>query len=340
MFRPNTMKRMFPFAAWLALLSLVPFVFAQQDTRPRRSESERVGLDVKRATNGIIGDAILWREPTDIASRDLILGPGGDEKKPDLSNVTFLQEGSEGYSVKYHVRDGSGRKWVVKLGNEARPETAALRLVWAVGYVTETNYLVPCVHIAGAPKPRKDVPRCEKDGFADARFEERGDGVKRGENWDWKSNPFVGKRELNGLLVMMALLNNWDLKTSNNVILTSTNPDGVSELRYVISDLGATFGKTGGPIAHSRNEPEKYIKTQFVEGAKGGRVRFAYSGKQSGLFDQVSVADAKWIGGLLAQLSDKQIEDAFRAADFTPEETAMLMAQVKDRINQLVNLPG
>jgi hypothetical protein len=42
----------------------------------------------------------------------------------------------------------------------------------------------------------------------------------------------------------------------------------------------------------------------------------------------------------LAQLSDKQIEDAFRAADFTPEETQMLVAQVKDRISQLVNLPG
>src|ERR1041385_3932621 len=312
MFRSKTMKRLFPFAGWLALLSLVPFVFAQ-DTRQRRVEAERVGLESNRS--GIIGDAILWQEPTDIASRDLILGPGGDENKPNLSNVTFVSEDSEGYSVKYHVRDGSGRKWVIKLGNEARPETAALRLVWAVGYVTETNYLVPCVHIAGAPKPRKNVPRCENDGFADARFEERGDGVKRGENWDWKSNPFVGKRELNGLLVMMALLNNWDLKTSNNVILQSTTSDGVAQLRYVISDLGATFGKTGGPISHSRNEPEKYVKTKFVEGEKGGRVQFAYSGKQSDLFDGISVADAKWMGSLLAQLSDKQLEDAFRAAD-------------------------
>jgi hypothetical protein len=337
MFRSNTLKKFFPFGAWLALLSFMPFVFGQ-DQRPRRAEGERVGVEANRS--GIIGDAILWREPTDIASRDLILGSGGDEKKPNLANVTFESEEPSGYSVKYKVRDGSGRKWVVKLGNEARPETAANRLVWAVGYVTETTYLVPCVHISGAPKPRKDVPRCEKDGFADARFEERGDGVKRGENWDWKSNPFVGKRELNGLLVMMALLNNWDLKTSNNVILQSTTSDGVAERRYVISDLGATFGKTGGPISHSRNEPQKYIKTQFIEGQKDGRVRFAYSGKQSGLFDQVTVADAKWIGSLLAQLSDKQIEDAFRAADFTPEETQMLVAQVKDRINQLVNLPG
>ena len=162
----------------------------------------------------------------------------------------------------------------------------------------------------------------------------------RGDNWDWKQNPFAGKRELKGLLVMMALLNNWDLKTSNNVVLQVTKPDGATELQYVVSDIGATFGKTGGPIAHSRNEPEKYVKTKFVEGADGGRVKFAFGGKGSSLMDSVTVADAKWIGSLLAQLSDQQIADAFKAADFTPAETQMLVAEVKERINQLVNLPG
>ena len=287
----------------------------------------------------LTGEAVLWREPTDIATRNLLLGSGGEEQKPDLSKVVFEKEGAPGYSVKYDVRDGAGKRWVVKLGNEARPETAANRLLWAVGYETETVYLVPCAHIQET-KPRKDVKRCEGDGFADARFEARGDGVKRGDTWEWKSNPFAGKRELNGLLVMMALLNNWDLKTENNVVLQVTNSDGASELHYVISDVGATFGKTGGPISHSRNEPEKYVKTKFVEGTKGDRVKFAYGGKQSGLFDQVTVADAKWIGGLLSQLSDDQIADAFRSADFTPEETQMLVAEVKDRISQLANLPG
>jgi hypothetical protein len=296
--------------------------------------------DKKDAKEVLTGDAVLWHEPTDISSRDLFLGSGGEEMKPDLSNVTFDKEESSGYSVKYTVHDGAGKKWVVKLGNEARPETTANRLLWAAGYETETVYLAPCVHIKGAPKPRKDVKRCEGDGFADARFEARGEGVKRGENWDWKANPFAAKRELNGLLVMMALLNNWDLKTENNVVLQVSKPDGTTELQYVISDVGATFGKTGGPISHSRNEPEKYVKTKFVEGTKGDQIKFAYSGKQGDLFKQVSVADAKWIGGLLAQLSDKQIEDAFRAGDFTPEETQMLVAEVKDRINELVNLPG
>ena len=296
--------------------------------------------DKKDAKEVLTGEAVLWREPTDIASRDLFLGSGGEEMKPDLSNVTFEKEEPSGYSVKYTVHDGAGKKWVVKLGNEARPETTANRLLWAAGYATETVYLAPCAHIKGAPKPRKDVKRCEGDGFADARFEARGEGVKRGDNWDWKSNPFAAKRELNGLLVLMALLNNWDLKTSNNVILQVTKPDGTTELQYVISDVGATFGKTGGPISHSRNEPEKYVKTKFVEGTNGAQIKFAYSGKQGDLFKQVSVADAKWIGALLAQLSDKQIEDAFRAGDFTPEETQMLVAEVKDRINELVNLPG
>lgn len=296
--------------------------------------------DKRDAKEVLTGEAVMWREPTDISSRDLFLGSGGDEMKPDLSSVTFEKEEPSGYSVKYTVRDGAGKKWVVKLGNEARPETTANRLLWAVGYATETVYLAPCTHIQGAPKPRKDVKRCEGDGFADARFEARGEGVKRGENWDWKANPFARKRELNGLLVMMALLNNWDLKTANNVVLQVAKPDGTTELQYVISDVGSTFGKTGGPISHSRNEPEKYVKTKFVEGTKGDRVKFAYSGKQEDLFNQVSVSDAKWIGGLLAQLSDKQIEDAFRAGDFTPEETQMLVAEVKERINQLANLPG
>src|SRR5262245_35836758 len=125
MFGSSTLKKLFPLTAWLALFSLMPFAFAQ-DTRQRRAEGERVK---ENRNSGVIGEAVLWREPADITSRDLFIGPGGDEKKPDLTNLTFLSETPGGYSVKYHVRDGSGRKWVVKLGNEARPETTANRLL-------------------------------------------------------------------------------------------------------------------------------------------------------------------------------------------------------------------
>jgi hypothetical protein len=113
-----------------------------------------------------VGRPILWKAPDDLPARNLFLGAGGDEMRLDTSSLTFLKAEQGGYSPKFRVRDGAGRVWVAKLGKEAQPETAAVRLLWAIGYQTEINYLVPCVHIPGAPKPIKKVERCEGDGFA------------------------------------------------------------------------------------------------------------------------------------------------------------------------------
>jgi hypothetical protein len=178
------------------------------------------------------GTPVLWRAPDDLPSRDLLLGPGGEEIKPDLSRITFIKEETGGYSKKYRVRDGSGREWVAKIGKEAQSETAAVRLVWAVGYMTEINYLVPRLTIEG------------KGTFENVRLEARPENIKRLDEWKWSDNPFVGTKELQGLIVMMALLNNWDIKDTNNKILFVRNEmTARNELHYIVSDLGATFGK-------------------------------------------------------------------------------------------------
>jgi ribosomal protein L12E/L44/L45/RPP1/RPP2 len=285
------------------------------------------------------GTPVLWQEPADISSRNLLLGPGGEEMKPDLKQVIWEETLTEGYSVKWRVRDASGRKWVVKVGNEAQPETVATRLVWAAGYPTEVNYLVPCVQIVNAPKPRKKVERCEGKGYANVRFEARPENVKRLDMWSWNENPFKGTNEFAGLVVMMGLLNNWDLKDDNNKVIYVPGEGGQGELRYIISDLGATFGKTGNFITHSRNEPEKYVKTGFVDKVEGGFVRFDYNGKNGGLFDAVTVEQARWIGDLLHRLSEEQIKDAFRAANYKPAEVEALAQEVMGRINALHTLP-
>ena len=287
------------------------------------------------------GTPVLWRDPGQIAARDLLAGPGGDEMKPDLSSITYLKdESGSGYSVKYRVKDGAGKTWVAKVGNEARPETASTRLVWALGYVTEINYLVPCVKIPGAAKPRKKVDMCEGGGFSNVRFEARPDDVQRHDIWGWQENPFKGTKEFKGLIILQALLNNWDLKDDNNKIISRQGEGGATELHYIISDLGATFGKTGNFITHSRNEPEKYVKTGFVEKVEGGRVRFEYNGKKGGLFDAVTVEQAKWIGDILSRLSEEQIKDAFRAANYKPDEVEGLAQEVLGRINALHSLPA
>ena len=274
------------------------------------------------------GTPVLWKQPGDIASRDLYLGPGGDSMQPDLRKLTFIKEEKGGYSKKYRVRDASDREWVVKIGKEAQSETSAVRLLWGLGYLTEVNYLVPQVTIPG------------KGTFNNVRFEARPGGWKRLEDWKWNSNPFNRTPELQGLKIMMALINNWDLKDSNNkIVYVEKN----NELRYIISDLGATFGHASTTplfwrITRSRNNPPKYAKTKFLEKVKGDRVSIYFGGKNRGLLKNITIQDAEWIATLLSQLSDQQIRDAFRAANYSPAEVDLLAGTVRTRAEQLAGV--
>jgi hypothetical protein len=276
------------------------------------------------------GTPVLWRRPTDINQRDLFLGPGGDSMRPDLRRLTFIKEEKGGYSKKYRVRDASGREWVVKVGNEAQSETSAVRLLWGLGYVTEINYLVPRVSIPG------------KGTFANARFEARPDNIKRLDEWSWKRNPFLGTPEFQGLKIMMALINNWDLKDSNNQVLVAKGRDG-NELRYIISDLGATFGYASTVpffwrIMRSRNNPSKFAKTKFLEKVKEERVKLHYGGRNREILKDITVNDAEWLASWLTQLSDQQLADAFRAANYTPSQVNVLVSVVRQRADELLNL--
>jgi len=279
------------------------------------------------------GTPVMWRDPGDIATRDLLNGSGGEAAKPDLSQVTMIEKVKTGFSEKYRVRDGAGREWVAKVSREAQSETAAVRLLWAVGYTTELTYLAPTVNIAGTPKGT----------YENVRFEARSKEVKRFDPWLWESNPFSGKRELQGLKVMMLLVNNWDIKDENNAILHVRNEGGQDELHYIVSDLGATFGKIGGSgplqkLKRSRNDPEDYAGSKFVNRVSGDRVTFHYGGKEGDIFKDISVADVQWVAGLLSRLTDQQIGDAFRAANYTQDEVTTLTAAVRGRINELVKL--
>lgn len=282
----------------------------------------------KKKKEALTGTPILWQRPDNISSRDLFLGPGGSAMRPDLRRLTFIKEEKGGYSKKYRVRDAAGREWVVKIGKEAQSETSAIRLLWGIGYYTEVNYLAPRVTIPG------------KGTFTNVRFEARPEQWDRVGKWKWKSNPFSRSSELQGLKIMMALINNWDLKDSNNVIIKSRGGD---KLYYVISDLGATFGHASTTpifwrLTRSRNNPVNYAKSNFFEKVKGDRVVLHFGGKNRGIMKDLTVQDAQWIASLLSQLSDNQIRDAFRAANYSPGQINLLASEVRERTNELLSL--
>jgi len=318
MFQRNSFKR--PALILIGMAMLLTSTI--QGQKSKKSHPKPIPNDAK---------PVLWHEPTDIASRDLFLGPGGEAMKPDLSKVTFIADETRSYSKKYRVRDGAGNEWVVKLGTEAQSETAATRLLWAAGYFVDITYLAPHVDIEG------------KGSFDNARFEARPKGQKRlGQRWDWSKNPFVGTNELQGLKVLMALINNWDIQNhNNNILLITDEATGEKEARYFDTDLGASFGKEGRFIGHTRNRPDQYVAdTKFITGVEHGLIRFDYKGKNKHLIQDITVAQAKWLGNILSQLSDQQISDAFRAANYSPEQIEALTRVVKARINELASLQG
>lgn len=281
----------------------------------------------KGKKSGPTGTPVMWKEPVDINSRDLFLGPGGEAMKPDLSRVVFVEKKSGGYSTKYRVRDGSGNEWVVKIGNEAQSDTVASRLLWAIGYPAEISYLVPRVTIEN------------KGTLENARFEARPKEIDRLKIWSWDNNPFRGTKEFQGLKVMMLFLNNWDIKDDNTKILEVQNKEaGATELHYIVSDLGGTLGKTGGFASRTRNKPSDFLKSKFIEKVEGNTVRFHYNGKRGDLFRDITVEQAAWVGELLSRLSEQQIRDAIRAGNYSPQETDALMQALTARINELKNL--
>jgi hypothetical protein len=310
-------------ATWALVILMTLIGASVSDAKKHKSKNDKPPA----------GKAVLWREPADIRQRNLYLGPGGEAMRPDLRHVVLIEEDTSGTSKKYRVRDASGREWIAKLGKEAQSETAATRLLWAAGYYTDVDYFVPSVHIDGLNKTLKNV-----------RFGARPKDEKRIDGWKWKKNPFVDKREFQGLKVMMALLNNWDTKDANNRIVVVQDKNGQSEARYVVHDVGASFGKKMNWFERNllfkrdRNNPNGYSRARLVNKAKNEQVSLNYWSKNRQSFKNISVEDGRWIGQVLSRLSRQQIEDAFRAANYTPEQVRRLSDAVGERISELNNL--
>jgi hypothetical protein len=304
------------------------------------------------------GPAVIWRDPGNIASRDLFYGAGGKKHAPH-GRFTFVKEDLDGSSVKFVLQDEDGVKWKAKLGGEARPETAATRLVWAVGYFTNEDYFLPALKVEKMPKRlhRGQTLVASDGGMLNVRLKRYLPGEKKIGNWEWPDTPFKGARELDGLRVLMALINNWDLKDTNNAIYQEKHAGGPEQV-FMVSDLGASFGGTsfGWPVERSRGNLDAYRKSRFIRRANSEYVDFNMPTRPSLMYfffgprsyvrrlhlgwigKHIPREHASWMGQLLARLSDRQIQDAFRAAGYEPDQVSGFSQVVEERIAELKRL--
>jgi len=329
------------FAIVMAMALSLPL--AAYETPPRRASATKV--------RSRIPISAMWRDRGNIASLNLLYGPGGKEHRPS-GRFTFVKEDKEGSAPKFDVVDQQGVHWNVKLGEETKSETAASRLVWAAGYFTDEDYYLPELRVRKMLKLSRGSHYVSAGSLVHGvRLERSVSGQKKSGNWSWFKNPFVGTKELDGLRIMMALMNNWDLKEVNNAIYREKG----SGVRYVVSDLGATFGETGNSITRSKSNLEDYAGTEFIQKATSEHVDFFLSSRpffltavdvpnyvtrtnMQDVAKHIPLPHAKWLGQLLGRLSTEQIRDCFRAAGYRPEEVEGFAKVVQGRIADLNKL--
>jgi hypothetical protein len=302
--------------------------------------------------------AVLWRNPQDLSSRNLFYGRGGEQHQP-VGDCSFLKEDMGGSNPKFVVRDAKGVTWNVKLGIEARPEVVASRLVWAAGYSADEDYFVHELHVTGLPARLQRGQKFEEAGgnFRNVRLKRTLNRGEKAGHWKWRQNPFVGTREFNGLRVLVAVINDWDVKDVNTAIREQEDEDGRQQRVFLISDLGASFGTAGivHPRWKSKGDLTSYRSSTFIRRTDPEVVDFETPRRAPILFlvnphvffsrlklrwvgRDIPRADARWTGELLARLSASQIRDAFRAAGYSPEDVEGFAQVLTARIEALNGL--
>jgi hypothetical protein len=282
-----------------------------------------------KATPGPPG-ATLWEAPTAASAQDLIYGPWGRERAPDPGDTfTFVERKHSGVNPGMTVTDSRGREWSVKqpypggMDSEAPVEVVVSRLLSAMGY-----HQPPVYYLSTFTLKDDWGTRIETGG----RFRLKERSLKDKGPWRWEENPFIGTRPYEGLLVFMMMINNTDMKNSNNTLYEFTRAGRVEQW-YVPRDVGAAFGDT-------HREPRKnhlpsFIRHPFVIGVNNGYVDFAYSGHYKNLVrDRIRPEDVVWTSNLLARLSDGQWNDAFRAGGYDPETARGFIRTLREKIEQ------
>src|SRR5436853_6777911 len=131
----------------LALSASAPasarLVAQDKDKKAKKAKQEKPDKKEKKDNNKDNADQsatvsdrelhnVMWSEPSNIESLDLFNGAGGADGAPEpQGKFTFEKRVSTGTSEKIRVKDDKGREWTVKFGPEAKPETAAKRIVGA-----------------------------------------------------------------------------------------------------------------------------------------------------------------------------------------------------------------
>ena len=256
---------------------------------------------------------MFWRDPGSVAAKDLFWGSGSQARAPKPP-FTFVEENMKGTVPKIVVTDANGVEWGVKFEAEAHSEVAANRIMWAFGYPVEEMYYLHNGTVQNMkPMQRKGDHIDDRGRFENgARFKRDDPSMDKIGGWTLAHNPFTNEPAFSGLLVLLALTNNWDTDlTKNTEVFAHKKPDGTIEHIYMVGDLGAAFGRFDSPP--KKWMLDQYRKDKLIASVQPDAIILNYRAYGTPP-TRIPMEHARWFAKLTSQLSRAQVKAAFDAA--------------------------
>ncbi len=340
--------------AVVAILAFTGAVVAGNTSLPQKSADKPAGKAAvakkplksktvsKEERLDALARAAVWQAPPPISKARLDAVP----KQPREISCTFEISQLGGTAPKFDCRLEDGTRIRVKYGRspEVPSEVASARLLHVLGFGADNVMLVERVRCYGCPSEPfmtmktlgfagveelygKVMNTKEFKDFEWAAIERRHYGraieTEDVEGWAFFELDLVDakkggapKAHVDALRLLAVFLSHWDNKSENQRLVCLSEkdwPDGgkCSRPFAMMQDVGSSWG----PRKVDLPEWEKAPIWSDRAACKTSMDSMPYHGAT---FSPVTISDAgrRHLGGLLSQLSDKQVEDLFRSARF------------------------
>lgn len=306
---------------------------------PKPSKSKTVSAEERVDA---LSRATVWQAPPPIASASF----AADPKQPASLECTFVIAQMNGTAPKFDCELPNGDKVRVKYGRspEIPSELASTRLLHALGFGADTMTLYQKVRCYGCPAEPfmtmktlgfanaeklygKVMNKKEFKEFEWAAVERKHQGraieTEEVEGWAFFELDLIDPKKggaprahVDALRLLAVMLAHWDNKSENQRLMCLSEkdwPEGgkCSKPLAMLQDVGAAWGPrkvdlvewTKAPIWSDRASCTASMDALPYHGATFQPVKITEAGR-------------KHLGGLLSQLTDRQLDDLFRSSRF------------------------
>ena len=323
-------------------------------------------------------------------------GPARSDHAPDAGPWTVTKCKTDGVMPGFQIRDQKGDSYLLKFdppGNlemSTAADVISSKFLYAAGYNVPENFIVTfdqqvlvpkddlvCTgsqgqklssNLAGISQFLKKLPRTANgqlramasrfiDGKIKGPFSYL--GVRKDDQND--RIPHEHRRELRGLRMIQAFLNNSDVKQLNTLD-AYVEEHGQKFLKHYLIDFGDSLGssslrpKNAGDGYHYLFDPAGIIKTTLTLGMNrrrdsSGQTQYPSIGYIEGAtfqpiqwrsnwpnpaFDNMTKRDGYWAAKIVASFTKEQIEAAVRSGQYSDPDAARTLVQIlmqrRDRV--------